>query len=374
MTAIYRIRWQIFALAIVGLLPANFIILHQWLSATSTDDNRPFPANGQDAFVLPQGMNADALVGGNAIVEGNNRADAFNHQVDGDDLSWMQHIKVGDFLGSGKYSDTFVAVFDDDYFQRYNIQSSEKPPEYIIRITGNYRDGVTNDKKLRASERAWNISQRLSPHPSIPTMAHYAKQTANPFNDGRLQFADQSKRKWAKKHMDGRLLKATNVSIDVTERVRPSVKHCKGEHGLLTAPPHIVRCFWRQLFETMSYVHSKGVSIRDTKLWNFMVREPGKIVLFDFNLGEIADIGSKEFERMHEEDVLHFGKRIQEYVESQKGDTTIAEKISQGDLDDLENLSKIMMDDSKPPPTMTSLLENHEYFLVEADDECLLQW
>ena len=214
-------------------------------------------------------------------------------------LGCMQHIKVGEFLGSGKYSDTFAAVLDDDYYKRHYPQqftASKQSPEYIIRIAGNYHDGVTNDRKLVKSERAWNISKRLSPHPSIPATMHYVKQTSNPLNDGRLQFVDDSKWKWAKKHMDGRLFKATNVSIDVTERVRPSVKHCEGVHGLLTVPPPMVRCFWRQLFETMSYVHSKGVSIRDTKLWNFMIREPGKIVLFDFNLGHIVDIGSKEYE------------------------------------------------------------------------------
>ena len=329
--------------------------------------------------MLPQGTNADSLSGNNIIGQGNNRADAFHHQVDGDDLSWLQHIKVGEFLGSGKYSDTFAAVLDDDYYKRHYPQqftASKKSPEYIIRITGNYRDGVTNDKKLRASERAWNISQRLSPHPSIPAMMHYVRQASNPFNDGRLQFADDSRPKWAKKHMDGRLFKATNMSIDVTERVRPSVKHCEGLHGMLTVPAHMVRCFWRQLFETMSYVHSKGVSIRDTKLWNFMIREPGNIVLFDFNLGHIVDIGSEEYEQIHEEDVRHFGKRIQEYVESQtlKENQVVTEKAQQVDLDDLEDLAKIMMDESKPPPTLTSLLENHEYFLVEADDECLLKW
>ena len=42
------------------------------------------------------------------------------------------------------------------------------------------------------------------------------------------------------------------------------------------------------------------------------------------------------------------------------------------DLDDLEYLSKIMMDESKPPPTLLSLLENHEYFIVEVDDQCLM--
>ena len=372
-----RIRWQIFALATVGLLPANFIVLHQWLSASSTDDGRQFPANGQDSFVLPQGMNANSLAGNHNIGQGNDGADAFHHQVDGDDLSWLQHIKVGEFLGSGKYSDTFAAVLDDEYYKRHYPQqfaASKQSPEYIIRIAGNYHDGVSNDGKLVKSERAWNITKRLSPHPSIPATMHYVKQTSNPFNDGRLQFADDSKRKWAKKHMDGRLFKATNVSIDVTERVRPSVKHCEGVHGLLTVPPHMVRCFWRQLFETMSYVHSKGVSIRDTKLWNFMIREPGKIVLFDFNLGHIVDIGSKEYEQIHEEDVQHFGKRIQEYLESQKRDYENVETIPQVDLDDLEDLAKTMMDESKPPPTLMSLLENHEYFLVEADDECLLKW
>ena len=376
MAAASRLQWRMLALAIAGLLPANFIILHQWLSTASADEagNRHLAAVDNDAaFVLPQGMNADVDDSG----EGKGRdAATFKHQVDGDDLSWLQHVKLGEFLGSGKYSDTFAAAFDDDYHRRHTPQQftdTDEPLEYIIRITGNYHDGLISDKKLRASERAWNITQRLSPHPSIPTMMHYVRRTPNPFNDGRLEFVDDGKWKWAKKHIDGRLLKATAVSIDVTERIRASVKHYEREHGLLTVPAHMVRCFWRQLFETMSYVHSKGVSIRDTKLWNFMIREPGKIVLFDFNLGRMHDIGSSEYKRVHEKDVPHFGKRIQEYVESQKDDTKSVEKLSQVDLEDLEDLSKIMMNESEPPPTMTALL-NHEYFLVEADDECLLTW
>ena len=52
---------------------------------------------------------------------------------------------------------------------------------------GNLDDGVTK-KELMKSERAWNITKRLSPHPSIPTTMHFVKQTANPFNDGRLHF------------------------------------------------------------------------------------------------------------------------------------------------------------------------------------------
>ena len=371
-----RVRWQIFFLALVGLLPANFFMFRQWQLSDSSAENHQFPANHSDAFVIPQGMKADLLAGHNIIEQENNGADAFQHQVYGDDLSWLEHIKVGEYLGSGKYSDTFAAVLDDDYYKRYLLRRDtelEKLPDYIIRITGNYRDGVTNDKKLTKSEKAWNITKRLSPHPSIPTTMHFVKQTSNPFNDDRLQFEDNDKRKWARKHMDGRLFKATKVSIDVTERIRPSIKHCD-VNGTLTVPPHMVRCFWRQLFETMSYVHSKGVAVRDTKLWNFMIRDPGKLVLFDFNLGYLADPGSEELERIHEEDVLRFGKRIQEYLERQKDDTTTAEKITKGDLNDLEHLSKIMMIDFKQPPTMTSLLESHEYFLVETDDECLLKW
>ena len=371
-----RVRWQIFFLALVGLLPANFFMFRQWQLSDSSAENHQFPANHSDAFVIPQGMKADLLAGHNIIEQENNGADAFQHQVYGDDLSWLEHIKVGEYLGSGQYSDTFAAVLDDDYYKRYLLRRDtelEKLPDYIIRITGNYRDGVTNDKELTKSEKAWNITKRLSPHPSIPTTMHFVKQTSNPFNDDRLQFEDNDKRKWARKHMDGRLFKATKVSIDVTERIRPSIKHCD-VNGTLTVPLHLVRCFWRQLFETMSYVHSKGVAVRDTKLWNFMIRDPGKLVLFDFNLGYLADPGSEELERIHEEDVLRFGKRIQEYLERQKDDTTTAEKITKGDLNDLEHLSKIMMIDFKQPPTMTSLLKNHEYFLVEADDECLLKW
>ena len=61
-------------------------------------------------------------------------------------------------------------------------------------------------------------------------------------------------------------------------------------------------------------------------------------------------------------------------MESQKRESETVETIPQVDLDDLEDLAKTMMDESKPPPTLMSLLENHEYFLVEADDECLLKW
>ena len=351
-------------------------MFRQWQLSDSSAKNRQFSADDSGEFVIPQGMKADLLAGHNIIEQENNGADPFQQQVDGDDLSWLEHIKVGEYLGSGKYSDTFAAVLDDDYYKRYLLRRDtelEKLPDYIIRITGNYRDGVTNDKELTKSEKAWNITKRLSPHPSIPTTMHFVKQTSNPFNDDRLQFEDNDKRKWARKHMDGRLFKATKVSIDVTERIRPSIKHCD-VNGTLTVPPHMVRCFWRQLFETMSYVHSKGVAVRDTKLWNFMIREPGKLVLFDFNLGHMADPGSEEFERIHEEDVHRFGRRIQEYLESQKEDTMAEKKIRQYDLNDLEHLSKIMMIDFKQPPTMTSLLKNHEYFLVEADDECLLKW
>lgn len=76
MKALCRIRWQqMFALAItVGLLPANFIVLHQLLSASSTDDNRPFPANGQGSFLMQQRISADSLAANNIIEKKNKGA------------------------------------------------------------------------------------------------------------------------------------------------------------------------------------------------------------------------------------------------------------------------------------------------------------
>lgn len=238
-----------------------------------------------------------------------------------------------------------------------------KSPDFILRITGNYHDGANDDSKmLRASERAWNISQQLSPHPSIPTMLHYVRHMPNPFLDGRLEFAKSSNktRAWAAKHNDGRLFKATNISIDLTERVHPTVEHYnRSASGKLTVPAHMVRCFWRQLFETMSYVHSRGVSLRDTKLWNVMVQD---------GMGKLVDVGSSnELETVHEHDVRHFGKRVGEHVDGQRGNAAAV------DLDLLEDLYQTMKSKS-PPPTMTWLLENSEYFQINADDECLLQW
>mmetsp|Transcript_2728 Transcript_2728/g.8011 ORF Transcript_2728/g.8011 Transcript_2728/m.8011 type:complete len:381 (+) Transcript_2728:255-1397(+) len=373
-------RWKLLSVAI-GILFANTFVLLRRLSL-GVGSRQSAAANDDAMFVLPQEAQGSHHHVSSLMAKS---AAAANDSVNSDDMSWLSHIKVGKFLGSGKYSDTFIAVFDDDYYNKYmyhqaqsalsggDSTNSGNTPDCIIRITGNYRKGVISDSKLRASERAWRISQRLSPHPSIPTMLHYVRHTPNPFLDGRLDFAQNSTRKLAIKHNDGRLFKATNVSIDVTERVYPTVEHCNSRDGLLAVPVHKVRCFWRQLFETMSYVHSKGVAIRDTKLWNFMVQD-GKIVLFDFNLGHMADVGSREYEQIHVEDVQHFGKRIREYVESQRGNTTAIEQPSSLDLDLLEDLSQIMMIDNKSPPTMTWLLENNKYFLIEGDDECLLQW
>ena len=360
-----RARWRILAFP-VAILSINVLALFRPMSLEV--------GNRESAVATHE----DIEVHRSSFRLRNTATVADSDGIDRDDISWLRHVKVGKLLGNGKYSDTFAAVFDDEYHEKYyqgqlsaiSGKDRGKSPDFIIRITGNYHDGANDDSRmLRVSERAWNISQRLSPHPSIPIMLQYVRHMPNPFLAGRLKFAKNSNKTWtwAEKYNDGRLFKATSVSIDLTERVHPTVEHYnRNSEGKLTAPACMVRCFWRQMFETMSYVHSRGVSLQDTKLWNVMVHD-GKIVLFDFNMGKLVDIGSSKFATIHEHDVRHFGKRVREYVDGQRGNSFAI------DLDLLEDLYQTM-ENKSPPPTMAWLLENSEYFVIEAGDECLLQW
>jgi hypothetical protein len=89
-------------------------------------------------------------------------------QFDGEEnISWLNHIRLGAWLGSGKFFDTFAAIFD---------QPMDR--EYIIKFSGSYE---LETSFADSAAHAVDVVARLSPHPNIPQTLYFARNISNPF-------------------------------------------------------------------------------------------------------------------------------------------------------------------------------------------------
>lgn len=302
---------------------------------------------------------------------------------DGENISWLNHIRLGNWLGSGKFSDTFAAIFD---------QPMDK--EYIIKFSGSYK---LDNSFADTAAHAVDVVARLSPHPNIPQTLYFARNISNPFRTG--QFAlptgtvDRHNSTGSEELHTERLHRSPHVSVIVSERVRQTHKHLS--HSRLDVPSEQVRCFWRRFFETLDYAHSKKVIMTDTKLWNVMLQD-GEMKFFDWNMAMIYETSEDRHERhamnttkpyvtcsqgksrncnaVHHYDVHRLSKRIDEFLaaDKRKGQRDGSNLVSRGDRDYLKDLSDVMA--AENPPTMRWLLDHHNYFLAEDSDSCTLKW
>eukprot|EP00980_Cylindrotheca_fusiformis_P016854 scaffold5088_cov98-Cylindrotheca_fusiformis.AAC.5 len=307
-------------------------------------------------------------------------------------LAWLDNIRLGDWLGSGQYSDTFEANILD-------------PPilgkEYVIKFSGSQ-----GQEELYADKAAHGeyISGMLSPHPSIPKTLYFARSIANPFQTGQFTLPGKSPDRHNSTGVQAlhieRLMQSANVSVIVSERVHQTHKHLKPGSDILEVPPEKVRCFWRRYFEIVDYAHSKKVMVRDLKLWNILLQD-GDMKFFDWNSAKVFETKRDRRERhrlnttkpyltcpqgahprckaVHHIDVQEISKRLNEFLNYDKQKRRIQETghrtaIPQQDRNDLKHLRDVMA--VEEPPTLASLLEHHEYFLRDGflKASCSLKW
>lgn len=296
---------------------------------------------------------------------------------------WLNQIQLGEWLGSGKFSDTFVAIFD--------------PPldkEYIIKFSGSYDQEKTF---ADGAAHAVDVVARLSPHPNIPQTLYFARNVSNPFRTGHFALPkdtiDRHTSTGVSQLNVERLRRSPRVSAIISERVRQTHKHLR--HHILEVPSDKVRCFWRRLFETLDYAHSKNVIMVDTKLWNVMLQD-GELKFFDWNMAMIYESKGDRHERhkskstkpystcsqgkshncdaVHHYDVRKVSKRISEFLDYDKHKRKHhrSNTLPRQDRDYLEDLKNIMA--VKHPHSMKWLIEHHSYFLAEDTESCILIW
>ena len=302
------------------------------------------------------------------------------------DLSWIDKISLGKILGYGVLSMTFEAIFDE---------ATEK--QYVVKISGD--NMYTGDLQIRYVANEIEVIKRLSPHPSIPEILHCTGGSIpNPFSSKRLDFwpgASKKDKEW--------ILDCTNITVIVEERFFPTIKHQESKTKLIV-PPNKIRCFFRRLFEILNYAHEHNVMQRDINLINLLIQD-GDLKMYDWNEAIIFNPEKLQlvFERklllprkppfentppenryksqhsvfvnVHGYDVWVVGNMIRHYVEDQQEEQDDDKRISDSDRRLLEDLaSKMMIDDPEQRPTLKWLLDNHEYFAIEKDDDCKLSW
>lgn len=268
----------------------------------------------------------------------------------------LEDIQLGTFLGHGKFTD----AFDTDIPQSFKTAGKE----YVIKFTGDYR----NPKYFFHGKISSQLMNTLSPHPSIPETLLFLESAPNPFRNNIFHINGTISKTTTK-----RLNRSQNMSITVTEKVTATHEHIN-EDDILDIPASKVRCFWRNLFELLGYLHSKNVMMIDTKLWNILLQN-GTIVMFDWNNGKVFHDGLSVEEygwHVHEYDVYSFGKRMREFLDHQEelaaaGSSNV---ISPLDIRLLRHMVRSMRLKS---PSTTKLLD-HEYFDQDRNVSCSLTW
>ena len=315
---------------------------------------------------------------------------------------WLQkNVRIGKFLGEGVVTVAFEVDIDD----RDNLpilwkeNNNKKNNGYVIKFTGDHdRKGNHNPNFYLNAFNAYQVTTKLVPHPSIPQTIYFDQNTVNPFftNDkGELYFSLANKQLVVKEEswphgMKERLLKWQNVSISIVEKAVETHAHYGTEEpfALELPNPHLIKCFWKQLFDILDYVHSRNIRWVDTKLWNALLQD-GIIVLFDWHVANTvvvddfdsnnntsSGITTKEDkrdllfghislqdpkEKVSDTDVYKISKRIKEYLESQNFDhNNDSGDDEDDDLHQLYHLSEMMRKDY--PPTMGWFLKHHKYF------------
>lgn len=327
--------------------------------------------------------------------------------ADPNDLSWLDHVHLGEWIGSGGWSDAFEAIIDKDY------NPSNK--SYIIKFTGDIEaDGDVDHAK--SSITAVEVIRRLSPHPSIPENLYFVPKIPNPFPD-RYQLPNATR---LVRHSTGaermnrkRLTTSKFMSIQISERVIQTHNHMEGR-----MPGDKLRCFLYHFFQVLDYAHSKNVMMIDLVLYNVILQD-GVMKFIDWSdamifetdrerknriknnitypysfcsAGICSDGKTRKFEYVHEYDVqklaYRIGRLLRYYEEKDMDYDAYVRKddnegyfISTRDMKLIKDLIGKMSND-RPAPRLRWLLDHHDYFtgiLGEEEDggihsNCTLLW
>eukprot|EP00557_Chaetoceros_sp_GSL56_P009710 CAMPEP_0176478598 /NCGR_PEP_ID=MMETSP0200_2-20121128/1271_1 /TAXON_ID=947934 /ORGANISM="Chaetoceros sp., Strain GSL56" /LENGTH=517 /DNA_ID=CAMNT_0017874545 /DNA_START=247 /DNA_END=1797 /DNA_ORIENTATION=+ len=200
--------------------------------------------------------------------------------------SWLDHIQLGEWIGSGGWSDAFEAIIDKDY-NPYN-------KSYIIKFTGDIaKDGDVDHAK--SSITAAEVIKRLSPHPSIPENLYFVAKIPNPFHE-RFQIPNttrpMSQTTGGEKMNRKRLTTSKYMSIQVSEKVTQTHDHTGGY-----MPGDKLRCFLYHFFQVLDYAHSKNIMMIDLILYNVILQD-GVIKFIDWSDAMIFETQQEQTERM----------------------------------------------------------------------------
>jgi serine/threonine protein kinase len=323
----------------------------------------------------------------------------------------LDHIQLGEWVGSGGWSDVFDAIIlDKEQYKNppcNNNNNNNKNKTYIIKFTGDIAtDGDVDHAK--SSITAVEVVKRLSPHPSIPENLYFVPKIPNPFPN-RFQLpnitrpvksttgAEQMNRK--------RLLTSKYMSIQVSEKVTQTHNHM---HGYM--PGDKLRCFLYRFFQVLDYAHSKNIMMIDLVLYNVILQD-GVMKFIDWSdamffetekersirikknitypyafcsAGICSDGKHLQFDHVHEYDVKKLAYRISrllkyydvmdmEYDGYKRENDDEYYFISTRDRKLIQDLLD-KMSNEKPAPTLGWLLENHDYFTMEDSSNCTLLW
>ena len=326
------------------------------------------------------------------------------------DQNWLKaNVRLGKFLGQGIASVAFEAKIKQGALQ--DIMIGHRPREYVIKFTGDHnRRGEYEPDFFKHSQVAYDVTKKLSPHPSIPQTIYFQPSVVNPFHpspDGifsNFSTSNLSETVEISESLIKRLLMSSNTSIALMEKAVATHRHLrKPQSSLLVLPtPDLVKCFWYQLFQILDHVHSHQIQWVDTKLWNVLLQN-GRIILFDWHKARTVHrptntqaelpfghvILEDPKEKVSDYDVFKVGKRIKEYLKSKKakakptmksaayGNNANTNATHYGINEDAIGLYQLHtlreMMHQPYPPTMGWFLKNHEYF-NGTSPSCKLIW
>jgi len=305
----------------------------------------------------------------------------FLHTTTGDSSWLVNHVQTGKFLGSGSISTIFEAQVN---------ATQAKGRQWVLRVTNH----CESQRALEFAQNQIHALQRLSPHPNIPRLLYAAENISNPFHH-QLQLPHELE---STDRED--LLNCPRMSVSIEERIHSTrkvtvlVNTTTKKKSRYNIPSKRIRCFWRQVFETLAYAHGKGVMLRDPLKRNIWIQK-GRVKFFDWNHGRIYDPTgppmriydgilnggppenknrSAVYVNAHAYDAWVVGSWILDmWKETTTEDARIV--LSEQDKLLLKDLSKSLhVKDPARRPTLRMQLDTHPYFAVEKNDTCMDPW
>ena len=310
----------------------------------------------------------------------------------------LRRLKLGNFIGRGLLVYTTEAYFEppltdiptsascnNNSSHSMMMLGNETHTTFVAKITGIWKrpEKMKKQSPIEQALLTVELTDRLRPHPSIPRILHHFHNIPNPFLDGadpRIDFWFKGDKKQPAR--EDRVLEVELVSISLMERVFETHEIFKTWEEILDIPLQHLRCFWRQLFEVVDYIHSRGVMVNDLELRNILLQD-GIIKFFDLNMGTIFESSNSsnttkqkfghvyppelEYEFLHKRDASYIGYHVRHHLSE-----GVRKELSSKDVELLLDMRDRL--ESDEPPTMGWFLENHEYFAIEEHALCNLVW